>query len=226
MIKCLVIDDEELARELLKKYIQKTDFLELIGSFENPIEALPILKKENIDLIFLDIQMPELKGTDFSKLIPNNTRFIFTTAYSEYALEGYELNALDYLLKPITYERFLIASNKLEESKSTRINTKNESITIKSGYDLHKIKFYDIIYIESDSEYVNFHLSNGKKIMSYQSLKSLDKNLPQDKFMRIHRSYIINKSKVTALKGKDLILDTKPIPVSNSYYEKVKETLF
>ena len=167
--------------------------------------------------------MPELKGTDFAKLIPDITRFIFTTAYSEYALEGYELNALDYLLKPITYERFLKAVVKIKES-TTEITTKN--ITIKSGYDLHKIKLSDIVYIESDSEYVNFHLSNGKKIMSYQSLKSLEKSLPVNLFMRVHRSYIVNKENVTALKGKDLILNTITIPVSSSYYEKVKEILF
>ena len=223
MIKCLIIDDEELARELIKSYINKTDFLELKGMFENPIEALPLLKEEAIDVIFLDIQMPELKGTDFAKLIPESIRFIFTTAYSVYALEGYDLNALDYLLKPITYERFLKAVVKTKES-TTEITTEN--ITIKSGYDLHKIKLNDIIYIESDSEYVNFHLSNGKKIMSYQSLKSLEKSLPNDIFMRVHRSYMINKTNVTALKGKDLILNTITIPVSSSYYEKVKEILF
>lgn len=231
MIKCLIIDDEELARELIKSYIDKTDFLELIGMYENPIDALPVLKQESIDMIFLDIQMPELKGTDFAQLIPDSTRFIFTTAYSEYALKGYELNALDYLLKPITYDRFLQAAAKIKES-TTEINNEsinfssNESITIKSGYDLHKIKFSDIIYIESDSEYVNFHIRGGKKIMSYQSLKSLEKSLPSNIFMRVHRSYIINKANVTALKGKDLILDTTKIPVSTSYYEKVKETLF
>lgn len=223
MIKCLVIDDEELARELIKSYIDKTDFLELIGMYENPIEALPVLKQESIDVIFLDIQMPELKGTDFAQLIPESTRFIFTTAYSEYALKGYELNALDYLLKPITYDRYLLAVAKIKESTN---ESSNESITIKSGYDLHKIKFSDIIYIESDSEYVNFYIRGGKKIMSYQSLKSLEKSLPSNIFMRVHRSYIINKANVTALKGKDLILDTTKIPVSTSYYEKVKETLF
>ena len=222
--KCLIIDDEELARVLIKTYINKTEFLEHVGSFENPIEALPILKKGEIDIVFLDIQMPEIKGTDFSKLIPEGTSFIFTTAYSEYALEGYELNALDYLLKPITYERFLKAVSK---NKETIAKIDDQSIVIKSGYDLHKIKFDDIIYIESDSEYVNFHLSNGKKIMSYQSLKTLENSLNQAIFMRVHRSYMINKTKVTALKGKDLVLDNiKNIPVSSSYYEKVKETLF
>jgi len=223
MIKCLIIDDEELARVLLKTYITKTDFLQYEGSFENPIEALPLLKKGDIDLVFLDIQMPELKGTDFAKLIPKNTSFIFTTAYSEYALEGYELNALDYLLKPIAYERFLSAVSKTQQN-TAKIGS--QSITIKSGYDLHKIKFDNIIYIESDSEYVNFHLNNGKKIMSYQSLKTLENSLDSTVFMRVHRSYMVNTTKVTALKGKDLILDTKSIPVSSSYYEKVKETLF
>ena len=224
MINCIIIDDEELARVLLQSYVEKTPFLELKGVYENPVEALTALKDCDIDVIFLDIQMPEIKGTDFAKLIPNGTRFIFTTAYSEFALEGYSLNALDYLLKPITYERFLEAASKLNESGSNTIN--DQSITIKSGYDLHKIKLNDIVYIESDSEYVNFHINNGKKIMSYQSLKSLEKTLPKDIFMRVHRSYIINKNMVTSLKGKDLVLNGKSIPVSTTYYDNVKETLF
>ncbi len=224
MINCIIIDDEELARLLLQSYVEKTPFLELKGVYENPVEALTALKDSDIDVIFLDIQMPEIKGTDFAKLIPNGTRFIFTTAYSEFALEGYSLNALDYLLKPITYERFLEAASKLQQETVNTIS--DQSLTIKSGYDLHKIKLNDIVYIESDSEYVNFYISNGKKIMSYQSLKSLEKTLPNEIFMRVHRSYIINKNMVTSLKGKDLVLNGKSIPVSTTYYDNVKETLF
>ncbi len=223
MINCIIIDDEELARILLKSYIEKTPFLELVGTYENPVEALPSLKNEDIDMIFLDIQMPEIKGTDFAKLIPNTTKFIFTTAYSEFAVEGYSLNALDYLLKPITYERFLEATAKIQEATS-QLN--EQSLTIKSGYDLHKIKVNDIVYIESDSEYVNFHLNDDKKIMSYQSLKSLEKSLPEDTFMRVHRSYIINKKMVSSLKGKELVLNGISIPVSTTYYESVKDNLF
>ena len=223
-IKCLVIDDEELARTLLKTYIEKTENIELVEMYANPLESLNLLKEQKIDLIFLDIQMPDIKGTDFAKMIPEETSFIFTTAYSEYALEGFELNAMDYLLKPITYERFLTAIKRYEKHDSSKIE--DEVLIIKSGYDLHKLNFSEITHIESDSEYVKFYTDTGKRIMSYQSLKVLEKTLPKEWFMRIHRSYIINKNKVTALKGKELILDKIAIPVSNTYYEKVKETLF
>lgn len=224
MYKCLIIDDEELARALLESYVKKLDFLELQGSFESPLDAMSMLKSNTIDVIFLDIQMPDLKGTDFAKLIPSETKVIFTTAYSEYAIQGFELNALDYLLKPITFERFLKAVSKLK-SEPTEQPQQSEYITVKSGYDLHKIKLEDIIYIESDSEYVVFHLEN-RKIMSYQTLKSLEKTLPKSMFLRVHRSYIVNTKKVTGLKGRDLILNKITIPVSDSYYDTAKSNLF
>lgn len=220
-IKCLVIDDEELARTLLKSYIERVDFLELLGSFESPIDAMKILKDAAIDIIFLDIQMPDLKGTEFAKMIDSSTKIVFTTAYSEYALEGFELNALDYLLKPIAFERFLQAVNKFNKEKAAF----DDSITVKSGYDLHKLKFDDILYAKSDSEYVVFHTLD-KRIMSYQSLKSLEKDLPKSTFIRVHRSYIVNKDKVSSLKGKDLIIGDTKIPVSASYFEMVKNELF
>jgi len=228
-LKCIVVDDEELARGLIKSYINRLDFLMLIAEVANPLEALQVMKREKIDVLFLDIQMPEIKGTDFAKLVPNDTQVIFTTAYSEYALEGFELNALDYLLKPISFERFLAAVNKakpnLEESSSIKATAINDSITVKSGYDLHKIKYDDILYIESDSEYVNFYLGN-KKLMSLQSLKKLLELLPKNKFMRVHRSYIVNREKVTALKGRDIYIADKEIPVSAQYFDAVKQELF
>tara|TARA_R110002124_G_scaffold5301_1_gene33235 strand:- start:261482 stop:262162 length:681 start_codon:yes stop_codon:yes gene_type:complete len=225
MLKCIIIDDEELARSLLKSYVKKLDFLDSKGEFENPLEAISLLKTETIDVIFLDIQMPQLKGTDFAKMVPQGTKIIFTTAYSEYALDGFELNATDYLLKPITFERFLTAVNKVKtSSEKSKINSQ-EYITIKSGYDLHKVKLADIQFIKSDSEYVTFYFDD-KKIMSYQTLKSLEGSLPSTVFMRVHRSYIVNKDKVTGLKGRDLLLGEITISVSDSYYENVKNELF
>ncbi|TDS15101.1 LytTR family two component transcriptional regulator [Maribacter caenipelagi] len=221
-INCIVVDDEELARALLKTYIEKLDFLNLVGEAENPLEALQLMKDHQVDLLFLDIQMPEVKGTDFAKMIGSNTKIIFTTAYSQYALEGYELNAVDYLLKPITFERFVTAVNKV---KTNKIVEKSDFITIKSGYDLHKVKFEDIQYIVSDSEYVTFHMAN-KKIISNQRLKALEQELPSAMFMRVHRSYIVNKNSVTGLKGRDLLLSDVIIPVSDSYYDRVKDELF
>ncbi|MBU2996252.1 LytTR family DNA-binding domain-containing protein [Cellulophaga baltica] len=224
-LKCLVIDDEELARALIKSYINDVDFLELEGDFENPLEALQVLKTKKIDLLFLDIQMPEIKGTEFAKIVGGDTKIIFTTAYSEYALEGYELNVVDYLLKPITFTRFLTAVQKVNVETNALPNDTDESITIKSGYDLHKVKYSDINYIKSDSEYVTFY-TDGKKIMSLQSLKSLEKTIPSELFIRVHRSYIVNKSKVNSLTGRDLVLNDTKIPISDSYYDKVKAELF
>ena len=221
-INCIVVDDEELARALLISYIEKLDFLNLVGEAENPLEALQLMKEHDVDVLFLDIQMPEIKGTDFAKMVDSNTKIIFTTAYSQYALEGYELNAVDYLLKPITFERFVTAVNKV---KSKKIVEKSDSFTIKSGYDLHKVKFEDIQYIVSDSEYVTFHMAD-KKIISNQRLKALEQELPSAMFMRVHRSYIINKNSVTGLKGRDLLLSDVMIPVSDSYYDRVKDELF
>ncbi|TLP79164.1 LytR/AlgR family response regulator transcription factor [Maribacter sp. ACAM166] len=221
-INCMVVDDEELARTLLATYIEKLDFLNLVGSAENPIRALEIMKQQPVDLLFLDIQMPELKGTTFAKMIGSETSIIFTTAYSEYALEGYELNAVDYLLKPITFERFVTAVNKV---KTSTVIDATDSFTIKSGYDLHKVNYDDILYIESDSEYVTFQMA-AKKIISNQRLKTVEQELPSTLFMRVHRSYIVNKTKVTGLKGRDLLLTKINIPVSDSYFEQVKQELF
>tara|TARA_R110000744_G_scaffold371870_1_gene483143 strand:+ start:1849 stop:2523 length:675 start_codon:yes stop_codon:yes gene_type:complete len=221
-INCIVVDDEELARALLITYIEKIDFLNLVGEAENPLEALPLMKEQKVDLLFLDIQMPEIKGTEFAKMVNSNTKIIFTTAYSQFALAGYELNALDYLLKPITFERFVTAVNKVKINEAIE---KSDSITIKSGYDLHKVKYEDILYVVSDSEYVTFHMGD-KKVISNQRLKTLEQELPSSLFMRVHRSYIVNKNSVTGLKGRDLLLSEVSIPVSNSYFDHVKKELF
>lgn len=222
MISCIIIDDEELARTLLGSYVDKIDYLQSKGSFENPLEALSYIKEHRIDIIFLDIQMPELKGTDFAELVQKTgVRIIFTTAYSEYALEGFELSALDYLLKPITFKRFLSAIEKFPKTTKKVENT----FVIKSGYDLHKVLLDDILYIQSESEYVNYHLKNDKKILANQSLKKLESMLPST-FLRVHRSFIVNKQKVTGLKGRDMLLGDIIIPVSDSYYDAVKNELF
>jgi DNA-binding LytR/AlgR family response regulator len=221
-INCIVVDDEELARSLLITYIDKLEFLNLIGEAENPLEALNLMKEHSVDLLFLDIQMPEIKGTEFAKMVNPDTKIIFTTAYSQYALEGFELNAVDYLLKPITFERFLTAVNKVKTNQPIETS---DTIIIKSGYDLHKVRYEDILYVVSDSEYVTFHLAD-RKIISNQRLKTVEQELPNSQFMRVHRSYIINKQRVTGLKGRDLLLSEIIIPVSDSYFENAKKELF
>lgn len=224
-VKCVVVDDEELARQLIKTYIEKVDYLECVATFESAMDALTLIKSEKIDLLFLDIQMPDIKGTDFAELLKNTeTRIIFTTAYSEYALKGFDLNALDYMVKPIAFKRFLSAVEKFPKQEKNE-SVEEHSIVIKSGYDLYKVLFTDILYIESSSEYVNYHLVNGKKIMANQSLKKLENLLPKT-FLRVHRTYIVNTKKVSGLKNRELIIGEVKIPVSDSYYEEVKNKLF
>lgn len=225
MIKCVIIDDEELARKLLKTYINKVASLQWQASFESPLEGLSFLKSTPVDLLFLDIQMPDLKGTDFAELIAkSSTKVIFTTAYSEYALKGFELNALDYLLKPITFNRFLSAVEKFPK-REVPDQDYTKPIVIKSGYDLYKVSPQEMLYIESNGEYVHYHLENGKKITANQSLSKLLPTLP-DFFLRVHRSYIVNGQHVSSLKGRKLLIKDLTIPVSDSYYEAVKATLF
>jgi len=195
----------------------------LVADFESPLDAMSLLQRQIIDVIFLDIQMPDLKGTDFAKLVNPPTKIIFTTAYSEYALEGFDLHALDYLLKPITFDRFLKAVNKIAISSKEPLS--RETLTVKSGYDLYKLKFSEILYIESANEYIIFHTQN-KKVMSHQSLKKMEDLLDPAIFKRVHRSFIVNKKLVTALKSKELWIGDIKVPISSSYYEKVKKELF
>jgi DNA-binding LytR/AlgR family response regulator len=220
MYNCIIIDDEELAIKLLSTYVEKSNDLRLVASFQNPMEALKVFADHTIDVVFLDIQMPEIKGTDFAKLLDDNIKVVFTTAYSEFAVDGFELNAIDYLLKPITFERFDMAVQKIRKTNSKP--TTETSITIKSGYDFIIQSFSNINYIESDSEYVMYYC-NDKKIMSYQSIKSLMDKLPDSQFMRVHRSYIINKSKVNGFKDKKILINDVKIPVSETYIDAVKK---
>ena len=222
MIKCLIVDDEELARVLISSYIHEYDDLTVVGSTNSPTEALEIIKNQEVDLIFLDIQMPEMSGINLASKIDSNTRIIFTTAYSEYALNGFELNAIDYLLKPITEERFEKAIEKV--MGFFKIDIQDESITIKSGYDFHKVNLSDIIFIQASSEYVTYQL-HDRKILSYQALKTLENSLPQNQFIRVHRSFIINKAYFKSLKGKILATEKYKVPVSSTYLEMVR-TLF
>jgi DNA-binding LytR/AlgR family response regulator len=222
-LKCLVVDDEELARILLKTYVEKIENLTLIGNTENPLDALQILQNQEVDLLFLDIQMSELSGVSVAKIVNPKTKVIFTTAYSEYALAGFDLNVLDYLLKPITFERFQQAIDKAKDY--FQVQNQEETIIIKSGYDLHKIKLEDILFIEGSSEYVTFQTID-KRVMSYQTLKSLEISLPNQQFMRVHRSYIVNRNKVKSLKGKELLVENFKIPVSETYMEDVIQNLF
>lgn len=223
-ISCLIVDDEPLALNLLESYVNKTPFLELKGKHNSPIEALEQLHSEKIDLLFLDIQMPDLTGIELSKSIDKNTKVVFTTAFSEYALEGYKVNALDYLLKPFNYQEFLNAAMKarewieLTEKQTTAEKADKNFIFVKSEYKQLKIKLDDILYIEGLKDYVKIWLVNqAQPILSLMSLKHIDEELPHDNFMRVHRSFIVALDKIQAVERGQILINKERITVADQY---------
>lgn len=227
ILKCIIIDDEPLAIDLLKSYVQKTPFLELVNTFDNALSAINTINDNHIDVLFLDINMPQINGLEFSKMVPTSTRIIFTTAYDQYAIESFRLNALDYLLKPINYTDFLHATNKaLEWFKLTDTGQLATSIFIKSGYRMEKVDFDNILYIENQKDYVKFHLENQKEpISSLMSMQSLEDKLPSKIFMRVHRSFIVNKEKIKTIERNCIVFGKEYIPVSESYKSKFMDFL-
>ncbi|MDV7186367.1 LytTR family DNA-binding domain-containing protein [Lutibacter sp. TH_r2] len=226
MIKCIAIDDEPLALKQIASYVKKTPFLELTNSFESPIEAISYVQNHTVDLVFVDINMPDLNGLDFVKALDNPPKIIFTTAYSEYALEGFKVDAMDYLLKPIDYATFLKASNKakkwfdLQNSKPEQLNSNEDFLFIKSEYKIVRVKLNDIKYIEGMREYVRIHLINDKPIMTLLSMKAVEQQLPDKNFMRVHRSYIVNLNKISTIERNRIVFDKVYIPISEQHKEK------
>ncbi|WP_026167181.1 LytR/AlgR family response regulator transcription factor [Balneola vulgaris] len=227
MIKCILIDDEPLALNLLEGYVKSTPYLELVAKCNNAITALEILEENDIDLIFCDIQMPNLSGMEFSKTIVNDkAKIIFTTAFEEFALESYKVNAIDYLVKPISYSEFFSALNKAKKQiRNTPIqghtaNYNDDYIFVKSDYKLIKIELKDLMYVEGLKDYLKFYTVNSEKpILSLKSMKSLEEELPNKYFMRVHRSFIVNLKKVTTIERNHIIFGKKNIPVSEKYKE-------
>lgn len=238
-VKCIIVDDEHLARKLLENYVNKIPQLELVAKCKNPLEAIDVLSKEDIELIFLDIQMPELTGIEFLKTLQKKPAVIFTTAYSDYALEGYQLDVIDYLLKPFSFERLLKAVNKaleqiqLKQSASTQNESpaeiiKSESkdyIVIKGDHKLHKINHDEIIKIEGLKEYVTFY-TEQQKFITLESLKNLEQTLPAGKFIRIHKSYIVSVKHIKNLEGNILQVGKEKLPVGKNYREHLVKTVF
>lgn len=227
MIRCIAIDDEPLALEQISGYIQKTPFLELSGMFESALQAIEIINTAPIDLMFVDINMPDLNGLDFVKSLDRPPKIVFVTAYSEHALEGFRVDALDYLLKPIGYSDFLKSANKvkswfdLNPQKPDEVNSNKEFLFIKSEYKIVRINFDDIKYIEGMNEYIRIHLTNSKPVMTLLSMKAIEEQLPKDKFMRVHRSFIVNLSKITVIERSRIVFDIDTyIPVSEQYKDK------
>ncbi|GAA4165174.1 LytTR family DNA-binding domain-containing protein [Chryseobacterium ginsenosidimutans] len=216
-IKCIVVDDEPLAISLLESYVQKIPFLELIFSTENPIDALEYIQNNESDLVFLDIQMPELTGINFMKILGDKQKYILTTAYSEYALEGYEHNIVDYLLKPISFERFYKSALKAQERFSMNEGKEDSHFFVKSSGQQHRINFDEILYVESIKDYVNIRTGEEEYIV-LDTLKSMEQQLPENSFVRIHKSFIINLNQIKSLGTKKVTLvSDQEIPIGESF---------
>ena len=229
IINGIIVDDELPAREIIDGFAKKISFLKIVGSFKNPFEAAGFLHQQPVDVVFLDIQMPELTGIDFFKSLPHKSQVVFTTAYSEYALEGFELNATDYLLKPFTFDRFLKAVNKVAErigSKPNQSPSPRDYLTINADHKVYKVKLGDILYIEGLKEYVSYYTSDNQRIIALQSLKSLEATLPSDRFIRVHRSYIVPIERIKSLEGNQLRMGEKLIPIGRSYRERLHKKVF
>lgn len=223
-IKCVIIDDEPLALKVLETHVNATPFLELSAQFTNALEAISYINQNQVDLIFIDIQMPDINGLEVIKKLERKPMVIFTTAYSDYAMEGFKSDAIDYLLKPIDFDDFSKAVNKakvLHSANSVNINTNKSFLFIKSEYKIIRINLDDILYIQGMSEYVKIHLQKANPIMSLISLKSLEAQLPENKFMRVHKSYIVNLEKIVMIERGEIIYDNGTvIPVSSQYKDK------
>ena len=231
-LKCIIIDDEQLARKLLENYVNKFPELELVALCKNAMEAMTQLRNSNIDLIFCDIQMPDLSGVELVRTLCDQPLVVFTTAYSDYALEGFELDVIDYLLKPISFERFAVAVNKVLKQHELINNgigqqqpiivaeeNTRDYITLKADGKLHKVQFKSILYIEGLREYVAFHTID-KKIVTLESLRKLENDLP-DQFVRVHKSYIANVDYIKALNGNQIEIKDQLIPIGKTYKEVV-----
>ncbi len=234
-IRCLIIDDEELARTLLENYIGRLPNIELVGKCKDPMEALQLMQDSPVDLLLLDIQMPGLTGVEFVRTLKQKPLVIFTTAYPDFALEGYTLDIVDYLLKPFGFERFVQAVNKAGELIRLKSGTspdtvenleeKKDFILVKSEHKIHRIKFADINYIQSMREYVAYYLPH-KRILSLNSLKSLEESLPASRFIRIHKSYIVAIDKVDTLEGNMVHIGKEKLPIGPSYRDVVVNNIF
>ena len=232
MIKVVAIDDEPLALQLVKGYIEKTPFLELAGSFDNPVDAVVYIKSSDVDLVLLDIQMPDITGTELARVISGGPKIIFTTAYEKYALEGFRLDAVDYLLKPFSYAEFLKAVQKaqnfieLETKQLPSLEVKNDFLFVKSEYKIRRINFSEINYIEGLRDYVKIFLTEEKKpVLSLSTLKALEARLPGDRFMRVHRSFIVSLEKVKVIDRNRIVFGEVRIPVTDQYKENFQKFL-
>lgn len=230
-ITCVIVDDEPMALNLVESYVEKTPFLVLKKKCNSAIEAMEFVKNESVDLLFLDIQMPDLTGIEFSKMLPKETRVIFTTAFDQYALEGFKVEALDYLLKPFDYAEFLVAANKantwfelVKGKKQNIVSDEKEFLFVKSEYKQLRIKLADVLYFEGLKDYIKIWLKdNPKPILTLMSLKSLEKELPPANFMRVHRSYIVSLNNIDVVERSQILINNQRITVSEQYKSRFLE---
>lgn len=232
ILKCAIVDDEPLAVELLASYVGKIPFMQLAGKYNSAMDAMKGIAHEAVDVIFLDIQMPEINGLELSKMIPETTRVVFTTAFDQYAVDGFRSNALDYLLKPISYVDFLAACNKalqwfsLVRQQNTEVEKDNEpkSIFVKSEYKLIQISLDSIKYIEGLKDYVKiFTDDSAKPVVSLMNMKTMEEMLPSSRFIRVHRSFIVQKSKIREIERNRIVFGDVYIPIGDSYKQAFQE---
>lgn len=229
---CIIVDDEPIAREILETHLQKIDAITVVKSCKNAVEAFNVLNEKPVDLIFLDINMPEISGLSLAKSINSNVKVIFTTAYREYAVEGFDLQAVDYLLKPISFERLFKAVQKFmddwSKSEITKVlqptSEKSDFIFVRSDRKMVKIDLPEILYIESLGDYLKFHLHSGT-VVSRETMSNIASKLPTDTFLRVHRSFVVALSKISSFTNEHIEIDQKAIPISRSYKNAVLNKL-
>ena len=226
MISCIIIEDEPVARKVLQEFIEEIDFLDLKGYAENPLKAMPLLDGHDVDIVFLDINMPKINRIDFLKSYNTNAHIIITTAYPVYAVEAYGLDVLDYLVKPVSFDRFLKACNKVKELSDLK-NTAPVNTTKPTGYffikcenQIEKVFYDDLLYAEAMMNYVMLY-TTAKKMMVYVTIKNLEEQLPADLFIKVHKSFIVNKTKIKSIEGNILDIGNEKITISQSLREKV-----
>lgn len=225
-MRCIIVDDEPVARKILREFTDQVPFLELAGEFENVAKTRAFLHGEQVDIMFLDIEMPKMSGLDYLKRSTVDPLVILTTAFPEYALEGYELDIIDYLLKPIAFNRFLKAVQKAREYNDLRLGTPVAALPsylfVRSEKRIEKIELKDILYIESFGNYVNIH-TETKKIVAYLTLKGLESQLPANEFIKIHQSFLVSFSRISAIEGNQVIIHNKSLPISRNYRDGVMQ---
>ena len=225
MLKCIIVEDEPLAKECIAGYVDKVDYLKLVGDVSNPLELTQLLNEQSADLVFLDIQTPILNGIDYLKMTPNPPMVIITTAYPSFALEGFQLDVIDYLLKPITFDRFFKAVNKANDYHNL-VNTPTQSAEdyffIKCDSKYERIYFRDILYVQALENYVNI-FTTKKKYLTLLNLKSVEENLDKQSFIKVHKSYIVSIDKIDAIESNDILIQSSRIPISRNFREEVIE---